>query len=98
LKVIKELTKITHIGDISGGEADNTIPHTGKMVVRYSGHPNLLKNELSHLQKILRTKYKYESITFVAEQIQKPVILYRREDIFPILSEIIEVGTGVQVW
>lgn len=98
MKVTNELTKITHIGDISGGEADNAIPHTGKMVVRYSGHPNLLKNELSHLQKILRTKYKYESITFVTEQIQKPAILYKREDIFPIISEIIEVGTGVQVW
>jgi hypothetical protein len=98
LKVLKELTKITHIGNITGGEADNAIPHSGKMAVRYSGHPNLLKNELSHLQKILRTKYKYEGITLLTEQIQKPITLYTREDIFPMLSEIIEVGTGVQVW
>lgn len=60
------------------------------MIIRYHGHPNLLRNELSHLQKILRTKYKYESISLSAEEIQKDIPLYQREDILPILSHIVE--------
>jgi hypothetical protein len=60
------------------------------MVICYHGHPNLLKNELSHLQKILRTKYKYESISLSAEEVQKDIPFYVREDILPILSDIIE--------
>lgn len=91
LKTIKELKNITHIGDISGGEADNAIPHSARLKVSYSGHPNLLRNELSHLQKILRTKYKYDAITLSAEETTTNTSLYRREDILPLLSEIIEV-------
>ncbi|MEI6712018.1 MAG: hypothetical protein WCK88_07850 [bacterium] len=91
LKVIKELKNITHLGDISGGEADNVIPHSAKMTVCYSSHPNLLRNELSHLQKILRTKYKCDTILLSAEKIDKPTSFYRREDILPKLLEVIEV-------
>lgn len=90
LKVAKELKNITHIGDISGGEADNVIPHNASMTISYTGHPNLLRNELSHLQKILRTKYKYENITLAAEKIEKPTSFYRRDDILPVLIEIID--------
>ncbi len=61
------------------------------MIVRYTGHPNLFKNELSHLQKLLRTKYKYDIISLSGEKIEKPTLLYRREDILPALSQIIEV-------
>ncbi len=61
------------------------------MIVCYTGHPNLLKNELSHLQKVLRTKYTCETLHFTAERTDKPTSLYRREDLLPLLEEIIEV-------
>lgn len=98
IKVFKELISITHISNISGGEADNVIPHSAKAVIHYTGHPNLLQNELSHLQKILRTKYKCENIALTVIKNEKTTSLYRREDILPILNEILEIGTGVQTW
>jgi len=61
------------------------------MVVRYEKNPNLLKNELDHLQKILRKKFRYETITLSAEETLKNTLLYRREDILPTLSKIIDV-------
>ncbi len=91
LKIINDLKNITYVGDISGGEADNAIPHSAQITVSYSGHPNLLRNELSHLQKILRTKYKYDTITLSAEETASITSLCRREDILPILLEIIAV-------
>lgn len=61
------------------------------MIVRYEKHPNLLNNELSHIQKMLRKKYKHDTISLSAERkyIQSPV--YDIKNITPILSEIIEV-------
>lgn len=98
LKVIQELPSITHIGEIIGGEADNAIPHSAKVIVSYSGHPNLLRNELSHLQKLLRTKYKHDTISLSVEQIDTDIPLYERALLLPIISEILDVWTGVQVW
>jgi|GEM_PF-2875263 len=60
------------------------------MNIVYLDHPNLLINELSHLQKILRTKYKHDTISLSAEKIDTSTALYKREDILPRISQIIE--------
>lgn len=98
LKIIEDLSGIKYVWEINGGDADNAIPRNSKSIVSYSGHPNLFRNQLGHIQKILRTKYKNESITIMANDYAKPVTLYWRVEVLPILSDIIEAGTGVQTW
>ena len=98
LKIIEDLSGIKYIGDVSGGDADNAIPRSARSIVGYTGHPNLFRNQLSHIQKVLRTKYKNESITLMTNEHSKSTILYWRTEVLPLLSDIIETGTGVQTW
>jgi len=76
LKIIEDLSGIKYIGDVSGGDADNAIPRSARSIVGYTGHPNLFRNQLSHIQKVLRTKYKNESITLMTNEHSKSTILY----------------------
>lgn len=98
LTLIKNNSWITHINDIIGWEADNAIPHRCVVTISYNGHPNLLKNELGHIQKLLRIKYKQESITIEVQEKNTITKLYKKEDILRALEEIVERWTGVQKW